>query len=76
MGTAQWLITENRLRERIAHMLGAESGDDISLLKNTSEGICVVANGISDSFRPHLPLVCTGCKHRGPGGFERIPGPV
>lgn len=43
---AQWLLRESRLRERIAKMLNASGGDDIALLKNTTEGICTVANGI------------------------------
>ena len=46
MHTARWLLRETRLRKRIASMLNAASGDDIALLKNTTEGICMVVNGI------------------------------
>jgi selenocysteine lyase/cysteine desulfurase len=46
MHTARWLLTEKRLRKMIADMLGAASGEDIALLKNTSEGINLVANGV------------------------------
>ncbi|NND44138.1 MAG: aminotransferase class V-fold PLP-dependent enzyme [Xanthomonadales bacterium] len=42
----QWLLRENELRRACARLLNADSGDDIALLKNTSEGICVVANGL------------------------------
>ncbi len=44
--TGEWLERESRLRKRLANMLNAASGDDIALLKNTTEGICIVANGI------------------------------
>ncbi len=43
---AHWLQREAQLRQMLATMLNAGSGDDIALLKNTTEGICVVANGI------------------------------
>jgi selenocysteine lyase/cysteine desulfurase len=40
-----WLETEARLRERCRRLLNAPSADDIALLKNTSEGLSVVAHG-------------------------------
>jgi selenocysteine lyase/cysteine desulfurase len=43
---AQWLRRESELRQVLARLLNADSGDDIALLKNTTEGICTVANGI------------------------------
>jgi selenocysteine lyase/cysteine desulfurase len=43
---ARWLLREKRLRKGLAALLNAESVDDIALLKNTTEGICTVANGI------------------------------
>jgi selenocysteine lyase/cysteine desulfurase len=43
---ATWLKREIQIRERVAEMLNAPSFDDIALLKNTTEGICMVANGI------------------------------
>jgi len=43
---ARWLLREKRLREQLAGLVNAKSGNDIALLKNTTEGICTVANGI------------------------------
>lgn len=42
-----WLQTEARLRERLARLINTASVDDIALLKNTSEGLSVVAHGLS-----------------------------
>lgn len=42
----RWLLQETRLRERLARLINAASADDIALLKNTTEGICTIANGI------------------------------
>jgi cysteine desulfurase/selenocysteine lyase len=42
----RWLLRESRLRKGLADLINAESADDIALLKNTTEGICTVANGI------------------------------
>jgi len=41
-----WLAREAQLRKRLANLVNAASSDDIALLKNTTEGICTVANGI------------------------------
>lgn len=46
MQAGQWLLREAELRRLCARLLKAGSGDDIALLKHTSEGICVVANGV------------------------------
>jgi selenocysteine lyase/cysteine desulfurase len=43
---AHWLLLETELRSSLAQMINASSADDIALLKNTTEGICTVANGI------------------------------
>jgi len=43
---SQWLLREMKLRRRLAALLNAASAGDIALLKNTTEGICTVANGI------------------------------
>lgn len=43
---SQWLLRETQLRKRLAGLINASSADDIALLKNTTEGICTVANGI------------------------------
>ncbi|MCG6976462.1 MAG: aminotransferase class V-fold PLP-dependent enzyme [Acidiferrobacterales bacterium] len=40
-----WLELENALRERLAAFTGASSANDIAFLKNTSEGLSVVAHG-------------------------------
>ena len=41
-----WLATEQRLREQLAALIGAASAEDIALLKNTSEGLSVIAAGL------------------------------
>ncbi len=42
----RWLATEQRLRERLARLIGAGSSADIALVKNTSEALSVIAQGI------------------------------
>src|SRR5690606_19621717 len=42
----RWLATEARLREQLQRLVNAPSSDDISLLKNTSEGLSVIAAGL------------------------------
>jgi selenocysteine lyase/cysteine desulfurase len=42
----QWFLRETQLRKQLTRLINAESADDIALLKNTTEGICTVANGI------------------------------
>ncbi|UEX76681.1 aminotransferase class V-fold PLP-dependent enzyme [Spiribacter halobius] len=46
----EWLAVERRLRERLARLIGAGSADDIALVKNTSEGLSLVAQGLD--WRP------------------------
>ncbi|VFN02605.1 MAG: Selenocysteine lyase/Cysteine desulfurase [Candidatus Kentron sp. G] len=41
-----WLQAEARLRERFRALIDAPSVEDIALLKNTSEGLSVVAHGL------------------------------
>ena len=43
----QWTDVEKTLRERLRTLLNAPSTDDIALLKNTSEGLSVVAHGLT-----------------------------
>ena len=43
---ARWLDEERRLRELGRWLLDAESADEIALLKNTSEGISMLAAGL------------------------------
>ncbi|MFV1996429.1 MAG: aminotransferase class V-fold PLP-dependent enzyme [Acidiferrobacterales bacterium] len=40
-----WLDTETELRQRVADLINAPSADNIAFLKNTSEGLSVVAHG-------------------------------
>lgn len=42
----RWLETEARLRAQLKTLINAPSADDIALLKNTSEGISMVAGGL------------------------------
>ncbi|MGD8378760.1 MAG: aminotransferase class V-fold PLP-dependent enzyme [Gammaproteobacteria bacterium] len=41
-----WLRVVTRLRERVARLINASGPDDIALVKNTSEGLSFVANGL------------------------------
>ncbi len=41
-----WMQVERELRQMLARLINAPSADDISLLKNTSEGLSLVAYGI------------------------------
>lgn len=43
---SRWLWRETQLRKMLARLINAVSSEDIALLKNTTEGICIVANGI------------------------------
>lgn len=43
---ARWGEVEQRLRERLARLVGAPTSDDIALVKNTSEGLSLVAYGL------------------------------
>jgi len=43
---AQWIRLEQQLRESLGQLTGAASANDIALLKNTTEGICIVAWGL------------------------------
>lgn len=47
-GYPQWMAKEQQLRERLARLINA-SPEDISLLKNTSEGLSLVAYGLDFS---------------------------
>lgn len=42
-----WLEVEQRLRERLARLVGADSADEIALVKSTSEGLSVIAQGLT-----------------------------
>ena len=42
----KWLQMEQRLRERLARLINAPTPDDIALVKNTSEGLSIIAYGL------------------------------
>lgn len=42
----RWMAAEKQIRERLKRLLNAESADDIALLKNTSEGLSLIAYGL------------------------------
>ncbi|MDQ6992337.1 MAG: aminotransferase class V-fold PLP-dependent enzyme [Mariprofundus sp.] len=43
----QWMAVECELRQRLAWLLHAPSEEDIALLKNTSEGLSLIAAGLT-----------------------------
>jgi len=42
-----WMKTEQQLKQRLARLINAHSTDEIALLKNTSEGLSLIAQGLS-----------------------------
>ncbi len=42
----RWMKTEQSLKQSLATLINAPSADDIALLKNTSEGLSIIARGI------------------------------
>ena len=42
-----WLKTEQQLKQRLARLVNAVSTDEIALLKNTSEGLSLIAQGLA-----------------------------
>lgn len=42
----RWLETETALRKQLQWLINAPSPDDIALLKNTSEGLSIIAHGL------------------------------
>ncbi len=43
----KWLAVERQLKKQLAQLIHAPSDDDIALLKNTSEGLSLIAYGIA-----------------------------
>lgn len=43
----QWLKTEQQLKQKLVQLINAESSDEIAILKNTSEGLSLIAQGLS-----------------------------
>ncbi|MEM7054442.1 MAG: aminotransferase class V-fold PLP-dependent enzyme, partial [Pseudomonadota bacterium] len=52
----QWMAIEQRLRERLAILLNADSHNDIALVKNTSDGLNLIANGLD--WQPGDVVIC------------------
>nr|VFK41711.1 MAG: Selenocysteine lyase/Cysteine desulfurase [Candidatus Kentron sp. SD]VFK46325.1 MAG: Selenocysteine lyase/Cysteine desulfurase [Candidatus Kentron sp. SD]VFK78410.1 MAG: Selenocysteine lyase/Cysteine desulfurase [Candidatus Kentron sp. SD] len=44
--SGDWFRVEETLREQLRQLINAPSGEDIALLKNTSEGLSIVAHGL------------------------------
>ena len=42
-----WLEVEQQLKQSLATLINAKSADEIALLKNTSEGLSIIAKGIN-----------------------------
>ena len=43
----QWMKTEQQLKNKLKQLINAESTDEIAILKNTSEGLSLIAQGLS-----------------------------
>ena len=44
-----WMKTEQQLKQRLLQLINAETTDEIAILKNTSEGLSLIAQGLSFS---------------------------
>jgi selenocysteine lyase/cysteine desulfurase len=42
----RWLQTEQQLKQKLVRLINAESTDEIAILKNTSEGLSLIAQGL------------------------------
>ena len=42
-----WMQTEQQLKQRLAMLINAASSDEIAILKNTSEGLSLIAQGLN-----------------------------
>ena len=42
-----WLQTEQQLKQKLAVLINASSTDEIAILKNTSEGLSLISQGLS-----------------------------
>jgi selenocysteine lyase/cysteine desulfurase len=43
----QWMQTEQQLKQKMKQLINAQSIDEIAILKNTSEGLSLIAQGLS-----------------------------
>ena len=41
-----WIKTEQQLKQKLAQLINARSSDEIAILKNTSEGLSLIAQGL------------------------------
>lgn len=44
-----WMQTEQQLKQKLKHLINAASTDEIAILKNTSEGLSLIAQGLAFS---------------------------
>lgn len=44
---ALWMQTEQQLKQKLKQLINAQSTDEIAILKNTSEGLSLIAQGLS-----------------------------
>ncbi len=42
----RWLQTEQQLKQKLVQLINADSSDEIAILKNTSEGLSLIAQGL------------------------------
>jgi len=61
----EWLKIEQQLKENLATLINAQSADEIALLKNTSEGLSIIARGIQ--WQPGDNIVI--CNEEFPSNF-------
>lgn len=52
----EWLKKEQQLKENLATLINAHSSDEIALLKNTSEGLSIIATGISWQAKDNIVI--------------------
>lgn len=46
---AEWMKVEQALKQKMQQLVNAESSDEIAILKNTSEGLSIIAQGLEFS---------------------------
>ena len=51
-----WMETEKQLKQKLAQLINAKSIDEIAILKNTSEGLSLIAQGLSFSAGDNIVI--------------------
>lgn len=51
-----WLLVEQALKQKLQRLINAESTDEIAILKNTSEGLSMIAQGLSFSAGDNIVI--------------------